>query len=197
MTGSVTINEVTVTLRAPPTPYRHRNAPTGHRYLPKKQRDQAPIYRCWRTVPCPSTLKLRINRVIMTAFGNCGLTAHSGFAVSEAGENVVECAEMPLTAARPANSAGIESVGDRAKGREPGSLDRSSSRPGRNRQYPNCAAMRSAAVATARRRPPPGPATAAGRSSTRGAHGSLGTPRRRHIRGAVRHSKEIYCTRRS
>ena len=29
---------------------------------------------------------------------------------------------MPLTTARRANSAGIESVGDLAKGREPGSL---------------------------------------------------------------------------
>ena len=197
MTGSVTINEVTVTLRAPPTPYRHRNAPTGHRYLPKKQRDQAPIYRCWRTVPCPSTSKLRINRVIITAFGNCGRTAHSGFAVSEASENVVECGGMPLTAARRANSAGIESVGDLAKGREPGSLNRSSSRPGRNRQYRNCVAMRSAAVATARRRPPPEPAIAGGRSCAPLVLVSLGIPRRRHIRGAVRHSKEVYCARRS
>ena len=133
----------------------------------------APIYRHWRAVPCPSILKLHINRVIMNAFRNCGRTAHSGFAVSEAGEDVADCAGMPLTAARRANSAGIERVGDLANGREPGSLDRSSSRPGRNRQCPNCAAMRSAAGATARRRPPPGPAT------------------------AVRHSKEIYCTRRS
>jgi hypothetical protein len=157
----------------------------------------APIYRHWRTVPCPSTLKLHVNLVIVTALGICGRTAHSGFAVSEAGEKIVDCAGMPLTAARRANSAGIESVGDLAKGREPGSVDRSSSRPGGKRQYPNGATMRSAAVATACRRPPPGPASAAGRSSTKGAHVSLGIPRRRDIRGAVRHSKEMYCTRRS
>src|SRR5215472_6916509 len=90
----------------------------------------APIYRHWRAGPRPSTLKLHVNRVIITAPGNRGRTAHSGFAVSEAGEKVVDCAGMPLTTARRANSAGIESIGDLAKGREPGSLDRSSSRPG-------------------------------------------------------------------
>ena len=41
----------------------------------------------------------------MTAFGNYGRTAHSGFAASEAGENVVDCAGMPLTAARRQNAA--------------------------------------------------------------------------------------------
>jgi|SRR6516225_6904405 Holliday junction resolvase RusA-like endonuclease len=32
--------EVTVTLAGTPTPYRHGSAPSGHRYLPKRQRDQ-------------------------------------------------------------------------------------------------------------------------------------------------------------
>ena len=82
----------------------------------------APICRQWRVGPRPSTLKLHVNRVIMTALGNCGQTTHSRFAVSEAGEKIVDCAGMPLTTARRANSAGIESVGDLAKGREPGSV---------------------------------------------------------------------------
>src|SRR5262249_43004488 len=84
----------------------------------------APICRHWRAGPRPSTLKLHVNCVIITALGNRGRTAHSGFAVSEAGEKVVDCAGMPLTTARRANSARIESVSDLAKGREPGSLDR-------------------------------------------------------------------------
>jgi hypothetical protein len=33
--------------------------------------------------------KLHVNRVIMTALGDCGRTAHSGSAVSETGENVI------------------------------------------------------------------------------------------------------------
>ena len=129
-------------------------------------------------------MKILVNRVIMTAPGKCGLRSHpQGSRLAKRAEKIVDCAGMPLTAARRANSAGIESVGDLAKGREPGSLDRSSSRPGRKRQYPNCAAMRSAAVATARRRPPPGPVSAAGRSSTRGAHISLGISLRRQYSG--------------
>ena len=88
----------------------------------------APICRQWRVGPRPTTLKLHVNRIIMTALGNCGQTTHSRFAVSEADEKIVDCAGMPLTAARRANSAGIESVSDLAKGREPGSLNRSSSR---------------------------------------------------------------------
>jgi Holliday junction resolvase RusA-like endonuclease len=39
MTGHLT-DEVTVVLSGTPTPYRHRSAPGGHRYLPARQRDQ-------------------------------------------------------------------------------------------------------------------------------------------------------------
>ena len=35
----------------------------------------APICRQWRVGPRPSTLKLHVNRVIMSALGNCGRTA--------------------------------------------------------------------------------------------------------------------------
>src|SRR5215472_2928157 len=43
----------------------------------------------------------------MTAPENCGFVAYSGFAVSEAGEKIVDCAGMPLSTARRVNSAGI------------------------------------------------------------------------------------------
>jgi hypothetical protein len=49
---------------------------------------------------------------------------------------------MPLTAARRANSAGIESVGDLAKGREPGSLDRPHNRQDIGRKLIGCGAVR-------------------------------------------------------
>ena len=49
---------------------------------------------------------------------------------------------MPLTAARRANSAGIESVGDLAKGREPGSLDRPHNRQDIGRKLFGCGAVR-------------------------------------------------------
>ena len=71
---------------------------------------------------------LLIGQMTSAVEAQLGAASHSGFAVSEAGEKIVDCAGMPLTAARRANSAGIESVGDLAKGREPGSLNRSSSR---------------------------------------------------------------------
>jgi Holliday junction resolvase RusA-like endonuclease len=41
---------VTITLRGAPAPYRHRSAPTGHRYLPTKQRDQLAMLRHEATV---------------------------------------------------------------------------------------------------------------------------------------------------
>jgi hypothetical protein len=41
----MTPNAVTVTLQGTPTPYRHRSAPGGHRYLPAKQRDQLAMLR--------------------------------------------------------------------------------------------------------------------------------------------------------
>jgi len=78
----------------------------------------------------------------MTALGNCGRIAHSEFAVSEAGEKIVDCAGMPLTAARRANSAGIESIGDLAKGREPGSLDRPHNRQDIGCKLIGCSAVR-------------------------------------------------------
>jgi Holliday junction resolvase RusA-like endonuclease len=40
MTGPITI-----TLRGAPMPYRHRSAPSGHRYLPARQRDQLAMLR--------------------------------------------------------------------------------------------------------------------------------------------------------
>ena len=49
---------------------------------------------------------------------------------------------MPLTAARRANSAGIESIGDLAKGREPGSLDRPHNRQDIGRKLIGCGAVR-------------------------------------------------------
>ena len=49
---------------------------------------------------------------------------------------------MPLTTARRANSAGIESVGDLAKGREPGSLDRPYNRQDIGRKLIGCGAVR-------------------------------------------------------
>jgi Holliday junction resolvase RusA-like endonuclease len=36
---------ITITLRGAPAPYRHHSAPTGHRYLPRKQRDQLAMLR--------------------------------------------------------------------------------------------------------------------------------------------------------
>ena len=38
-------DEIIVALQGAPTPYRHRSAPGGHRYLPKKQRDQLAMLR--------------------------------------------------------------------------------------------------------------------------------------------------------
>jgi Holliday junction resolvase RusA-like endonuclease len=39
------IPPITIVLRGAPVPYRHRTAPTMHRYLPKKQRDQLAMLR--------------------------------------------------------------------------------------------------------------------------------------------------------
>ena len=39
------IPPITIVLRGAPAPYRHRTAPTMHRYLPKKQRDQLAMLR--------------------------------------------------------------------------------------------------------------------------------------------------------
>ena len=62
------MKEATITLRGAPMPYRHRSAPTGHRYLPKRQRDQLAMLRTaaqeamnGRTpFDCPIGITLRI-----------------------------------------------------------------------------------------------------------------------------------------
>jgi len=52
------VKEITITLRGTPTPYRHQSAPTGHRYLPKKQRDQLAMLRAVASEPMDGQVRL-------------------------------------------------------------------------------------------------------------------------------------------